>query len=90
MTLAGSIVSTRRVKPVKSIRITVAESKKRGRTRLSCLELGGDGWRQDVEEQLLGFGLLGNGAVAHAFQFTQHLVAHEQLPAQFEVDHRLS
>ena len=38
---------------------------------------------------LLRFSFLGNCAVARQLQLAQHLVAHEQLPAQFEVNHSL-
>ena len=56
---------------------------------LAGLELLGDGGRQDIQQQPVRFTFLGHGLVARALQFLQHRVALEQLPAQFQVNHRL-
>ena len=56
---------------------------------LACLQLMSDGRRQDIQEQPVRLAFLGNGTVARALQLMQHLVALEQLPSQFQVNHRL-
>ena len=56
---------------------------------LARLELGCDGWRQDVQEQSLRFTFLGDRLIARQLQLAQHLVALDQLPAQFQVHHSL-
>jgi hypothetical protein len=86
MTFAGSIVSTRRVKIDEDHGRRVKEPRLNA---LLCPELVSDQWRQDIQQQPVGLALFGNRTVARPFQFTQHLVALEQLPAQFQMHHCL-